>query len=571
MKQVVEEQAMKTAAMKRWSRAQHHHHQYYNYSTTFIRQVHRRFKKTQQPEKLRLYKQIMKDFKYRKIDVQTVVLRIRDLFHGCDDMIASFNFFLVDGRRHCIDARLQESIDFVNKVRIRFRDQEDVYAKFLHVVKQSKTEGLCSGDDMFAEVAALFRDHQDLLDGFRELVGDGDDRESDRIIGDEELVSDDNESEIQQQVSDRIIGDEELESDDHESEIQQQVSDRIIGDEELESDDHESEIQQEVSDRIIGDEELVSDDKESEIQQQVKVSGYHEFLDFVKKVKHRLQNQEHVYANFIDVVSRSKTDLKTLADIFPEIAALFRDHQDLLNAFKELIYGNDSKGKHRDISGLHQQHQQKHERQRKDHSEWGERVATWCRKVRSRMRCSDRYLYFLRCIYHYSRGDIGRNQLLDMVKGYSELKLELNRILEHCESKGGESYWLQPPSEHREVFDETDPRSQLNDQFVCKASHFNFKIPNPSNHERRLFMWEDERLKLDLEKEAVTLATKNIKKGENIHDQVTALNRKCKQLYGKDATTIVAKLGEPKEMVLNQLKNRKETLKSSLKDLKVPS
>lgn len=64
-----------------------------------------------------------------------------------------------------------QAINYVNKIKTRFASQEHVYKTFLEILNMYR-KGQKTINDVYDEVARLFRDHQDLLDEFTYFLPD---------------------------------------------------------------------------------------------------------------------------------------------------------------------------------------------------------------------------------------------------------------------------------------------------------------------------------------------------------------------------------------------------------------
>ncbi|CAI0386562.1 unnamed protein product [Linum tenue] len=130
--------------------------------------------------------QVLKDMKAGRTDTSGVTTRVKALMDGHPVLIRGFNAFLPKGyeidppppppRPEVEQQRRQqfdEAVDLVDRVKTRFAGDRGVYHSFLDILntyrKNHKTMA-----QVYEEVAALFKDHQDLLQDFvRFLPDDG--------------------------------------------------------------------------------------------------------------------------------------------------------------------------------------------------------------------------------------------------------------------------------------------------------------------------------------------------------------------------------------------------------------
>ncbi|PIA62320.1 hypothetical protein AQUCO_00200364v1 [Aquilegia coerulea] len=125
---------------------------------------------------------VMKDFKAQRIDTAGVIARVKDLFKGHRDLILGFNTFLPKGYEITLPldgdepppkkpVEFEEAINFVNKIKTRFQNDDRVYKSFLEILNMYRKDNK-SITEVFQEVASLFHDHPDLLDEFIHFLPD---------------------------------------------------------------------------------------------------------------------------------------------------------------------------------------------------------------------------------------------------------------------------------------------------------------------------------------------------------------------------------------------------------------
>ncbi|CAM6050362.1 unnamed protein product, partial [Sphagnum compactum] len=116
----------------------------------------------------------MKDFKAQRIDTAGVIERVKELFQGHRELILGFNTFLPEGYEITLPAELEEkkqpvefdqAINYVNKIKARFQNDEHVYKAFLEILNMYR-KGNKSINEVYHEVAVLFQKHPDLLKEF---------------------------------------------------------------------------------------------------------------------------------------------------------------------------------------------------------------------------------------------------------------------------------------------------------------------------------------------------------------------------------------------------------------------
>ncbi|KAG5624322.1 hypothetical protein H5410_009540 [Solanum commersonii] len=128
-------------------------------------------------EKYDIFLDIMKHFKAQRIDTVTVIERVKDLFKGHPRLITGFNTFLPEGYTITLNQEdkpkieFGEAINFVNKIKTRFQNDDHVYRYFLDILNMYRKEhkGI---NEVYREVAVLFNGHPDLLDEFTRFLPD---------------------------------------------------------------------------------------------------------------------------------------------------------------------------------------------------------------------------------------------------------------------------------------------------------------------------------------------------------------------------------------------------------------
>ncbi|XP_051141397.1 paired amphipathic helix protein Sin3-like 2 isoform X2 [Andrographis paniculata] len=150
-----------------------------NDALSYLKQVKDMFQ--DQREKYDRFLDVMKDFKAQRIDTAGVIARVKELFKGHPNLILGFNTFLPKGYEITLTeeeeappkrtVEFDEAISFVNKIKTRFENDDHVYKSFLDILNMYRKEhkGI---QEVYQEVAALFEDHQDLLDEFRRFLPD---------------------------------------------------------------------------------------------------------------------------------------------------------------------------------------------------------------------------------------------------------------------------------------------------------------------------------------------------------------------------------------------------------------
>ncbi|XP_019161607.1 PREDICTED: paired amphipathic helix protein Sin3-like 2 isoform X2 [Ipomoea nil] len=150
-----------------------------NDALTYLKDVKDMFQ--DQREKYDMFLDVMKDFKAQRIDTAGVIVRVKDLFKGHPNLILGFNTFLPKGYEITLTeeevvpqkrtVEFEEAISFVNKIKKRFQNDDQVYKSFLDILNMYRKEHK-SITEVYQEVAYLFQQHPDLLSEFTNFLPD---------------------------------------------------------------------------------------------------------------------------------------------------------------------------------------------------------------------------------------------------------------------------------------------------------------------------------------------------------------------------------------------------------------
>ncbi|KAI8473859.1 MAG: hypothetical protein J3K34DRAFT_391529 [Monoraphidium minutum] len=154
-----------------------------NDALTYLRDVKNKF--ADRKDVYDTFLEIMKQFKSQAIDTAGVIQRVKDLFRGHKELILGFNTFLPKGfeiQVHEVEddqprpgakqpVEFDQAIHYVNKIKNRFSQDERVYKAFLEILNMYR-KGQKSINDVYGEVAVLFRAHKDLLQEFSYFLPD---------------------------------------------------------------------------------------------------------------------------------------------------------------------------------------------------------------------------------------------------------------------------------------------------------------------------------------------------------------------------------------------------------------
>ncbi|XP_064952006.1 paired amphipathic helix protein Sin3-like 3 [Musa acuminata AAA Group] len=90
-------------------------------------------------------------------------------------------------------------------------------------------------------------------------------------------------------------------------------------------------------DLILGFNTFLPKGYEIKLPEEKKPVEFEEAIVFVNKIKSRFQNDEHVYKSFLDILNMYRRENKPIREVYEEVAALFQNHQDLLEEFTHFL------------------------------------------------------------------------------------------------------------------------------------------------------------------------------------------------------------------------------------------
>eukprot|EP00878_Enallax_costatus_P007439 GHUV01007791.1.p1 GENE.GHUV01007791.1~~GHUV01007791.1.p1 ORF type:complete len:1062 (+),score=409.26 GHUV01007791.1:105-3290(+) len=159
-----------------------------NDALTYLREVKNRF--ADKKDVYDTFLEIMKEFKAQRIDTAGVIMRVKELFRGHKELVLGFNTFLPKGYEIQLadvadmddeppaqqmvnkqPVEFDQAINYVNKIKTRFAQDERVYKAFLEILNMYR-KGQKTITQVYDEVAVLFRSHSDLLTEFTYFLPD---------------------------------------------------------------------------------------------------------------------------------------------------------------------------------------------------------------------------------------------------------------------------------------------------------------------------------------------------------------------------------------------------------------
>ncbi|CAI8587747.1 unnamed protein product [Vicia faba] len=558
--------------------------------------------------------EVMKDFKAQRIDTAGVIARVKDLFRGHRDLILGFNTFLPKGYEITLPneddqphskkpVEFEEAMSFVNKIKTRFHGDDHVYKAFLDILNMYRKENK-SIDAVYQEVAALFQDHPDLLDGFIHFLPDVSAAASAHTVARNSGFRDRSSAmptvrQVHLEKRERTIvshGDRDTSVDrpdpDHDGNLLRAEKEhkRRVEKEKNRREDRDKR-KRERSDR---DEQGRGRDRERLSQKQkfdhmAEDSGaeplhdadqnfgvYSQELAFCDQVKERLRNPDS-YQEFLKCLHIYSREIITRQELQSLVGDLLGKYPDLIEGFNEFLLqaekndGGFLAGVMNKRHGLKPmkagQRDRDHDKDRYRDDSMKERD----REFRERDKCSI-----------ISNKDVSGSKMSLYPSKDKYLSKPINELdLSNCE-RCTPSYRLLPKnypipiaSQRTEIGAEV-----LNDHWVSVTSgseDYSFKHMRKNQYEESLFRCEDDRFELDMLLESVNVTTKRVQellekinksllKGDSpirIEEHLTALNFRCiERIYGDHGLDVLEVLKKNASLalpvILARLKQKQE-------------
>eukprot|EP00879_Flechtneria_rotunda_P020454 GHRR01021520.1.p1 GENE.GHRR01021520.1~~GHRR01021520.1.p1 ORF type:complete len:177 (+),score=36.70 GHRR01021520.1:210-740(+) len=134
-----------------------------NDALSYLREVKNRF--ADKKDVYDTFLEIMKEFKAQRIDTTGVIQRVKELFRGHKELVLGFNTFLPKGYEiqladvadmddeppHKQPVEFDQAINYVNKIKTRFAQDERVYKAFLEILNMYR-KGQKSITNVYDEV-----------------------------------------------------------------------------------------------------------------------------------------------------------------------------------------------------------------------------------------------------------------------------------------------------------------------------------------------------------------------------------------------------------------------------------
>ncbi|KAJ8428296.1 hypothetical protein Cgig2_027428 [Carnegiea gigantea] len=328
-----------------------------------------------QREKYDQFLEVMKDFKAQRIDTEGVIERVKELFKGHNNLIYGFNTFLPKGYEITVDdeepppkkaVEFEEAINFVNKIKKRFQNDDQVYKSFLDILNMYRKE-----HKNINEVSQLFEDHQDLLEEFTRFLPDNSaaatthhsqhgrstfprsDERSSVVPSSRQMHADKRwrRDRVSTSHTTHELSAEQPEMDDdrvpkvHKDQRKRDKDSRDKRNHDLDDREHEQDSNRDFNMQRLSDKRkparkvegfgaspiLATTDDRSTLK-----SMYHQEFMFCEKVKERLGNSDD-YQAFLKCLHIYSTEIITRSELQSLVADLLGKHPDLMERFNEFL------------------------------------------------------------------------------------------------------------------------------------------------------------------------------------------------------------------------------------------
>ena len=200
--------------------------------------------------------------------------------------------------------------------------------------------------------------------------------------------------------------------------------------------------------------EIKVEDIEREAREaQAKASGQKPQVEFVhaisyvNKIKSRFANDERVYKNFLEILNMYRKNLKTISQVYEEVAQLFKSHADLLEEFTYFLPDSTQPAagkKGRGARGGSRRKGMKSEYETPEQAEERRAAANLAKelsffdRVKTRLRNKDAYNEFIKILNIFNMGVITKMEMQtlvhDILGKFPELQSGFNDFVARCEA-----------------------------------------------------------------------------------------------------------------------------------------
>ena len=169
-------------------------------------------------------------------------------------------------------------------------------------------------------------------------------------------------------------------------------------------------------------------------------------ISYVNKIKSRFANDERVYKHFLEILNMYRKNLKTISQVYDEVAQLFHAHPDLLEEFTYFLpdstqpaagkKGRGARGAARGRRGAPPETAEEAEARRAAAALAKE--LAFFEKVKARLRNRDAYNEFIKILNIFNMGIITKMEMstlaFDILGKYPELQSGFSDFVARCEA-----------------------------------------------------------------------------------------------------------------------------------------
>ena len=170
-------------------------------------------------------------------------------------------------------------------------------------------------------------------------------------------------------------------------------------------------------------------------------------ISYVNKIKSRFANDERVYKNFLEILNMYRKNLKTISQVYEEVAQLFKSHADLLEEFTYFLPDSTQPAagkKGRGARGGSRRKGMKSEYETPEQAEERRAAANLAKelsffdRVKTRLRNKDAYNEFIKILNIFNMGVITKMEMQtlvhDILGKFPELQSGFNDFVARCEA-----------------------------------------------------------------------------------------------------------------------------------------
>lgn len=211
---------------------------------------------------------------------------------------------------------VKDALSYLDQVKLQFRDQTDVYNKFLDIMKDFKSQSIDT-PGVIDRVSALFKGHPKLIDGFNTFLPEGFSIECSTADPNVIVVTTPSGKSIREDPS----------------AAQNAVSAAYGANSGAGAGPRtgSGSVSSAVS---YGNQPAIATSQQAALAAQGSPAEFDQAINYVNKIKQRYANRPEIYKHFLENLQLYQKGIKPIFDVYREISELFHDSPDLLEDFK---------------------------------------------------------------------------------------------------------------------------------------------------------------------------------------------------------------------------------------------